>query len=38
MMQGDFTLEMFIKAQSMMKKMGSMGDIMKMMGVVACWA
>lgn len=33
MMQGDFTLEMFIKAQSMMKKMGSMGDIMKMMGV-----
>jgi len=33
MMQGDFTLEMFIKAQSMMKKMGSMGDIMKMMGI-----
>ncbi len=33
MMQGEFTLEMFIKAQGMMKKMGSMGDIMKMMGV-----
>jgi signal recognition particle subunit SRP54 len=33
MMQGDFTLEMFIKAQKMMKKMGSMGDIMKMMGM-----
>ncbi len=33
MMQGDFTLEMFIKAQGMMKKMGSMGDVMKMMGM-----
>ena len=33
MMQGDFTLEMFIKTQSMVKKMGSMGDIMKMMGI-----
>jgi signal recognition particle subunit SRP54 len=33
MMQGEFTLEMFIKTQSMVKKMGSMGDIMKMMGV-----
>jgi signal recognition particle subunit SRP54 len=33
MLQGEFTLEMFIKAQNMMKKMGSMGDIMKMMGV-----
>jgi len=33
MMQGDFTLEMFIKAQKMMRKMGSMGDIMKMMGM-----
>ena len=33
MMQGEFTLEMFIKAQGMMKKMGSMGDLMKMMGM-----
>jgi len=33
MMQGEFTLEMFVGAQKMMKKMGSMGDIMKMMGV-----
>ena len=33
MMAGEFTLEMFIKAQNMMKKMGSMGDIMKMMGM-----
>lgn len=33
MMQGEFTLEMFVNAQKMMKKMGSMGDIMKMMGV-----
>lgn len=33
MMQGEFTLEMFIKTQSMVKKMGSMGDIMKMMGI-----
>ena len=32
-MQGEFTLEMFIKAQKMMKKMGSMGDLMKMMGM-----
>ncbi|HEY9775664.1 MAG TPA: signal recognition particle protein [Planktothrix sp.] len=33
MMQGEFTLETFISAQKMMKKMGPMGDIMKMMGV-----
>jgi len=33
MMSGEFTLEMFVNAQSMMKKMGSFGDIMKMMGV-----
>jgi signal recognition particle subunit SRP54 len=33
MMKGEFTLEMFVNAQKMMKKMGSMGDIMKMMGV-----
>jgi signal recognition particle subunit SRP54 len=33
MMAGEFTLEMFVNAQRMMKKMGSFGDIMKMMGV-----
>jgi signal recognition particle subunit SRP54 len=33
MMAGDFTLEMFISSQRMMKKMGSLGDIMKMMGL-----
>lgn len=33
MLQGEFTLEMFIKSQKMMKKMGNMGDLMKMMGV-----
>lgn len=33
MMQGEFTLEMFINSQRMMKRMGSMGDIMKMMGL-----
>lgn len=33
MMQGDFTLQMFIDMQKMMKKMGPMGDIMKMMGL-----
>lgn len=33
MMGGEFTLEMFISAQRMMKKMGSLGDIMKMMGM-----
>lgn len=33
MMKGDFTLDMFIQMQSMMKKMGNMGDIMKMMGL-----
>jgi signal recognition particle subunit SRP54 len=33
MMQGEFTLEMFINAQKMMKRMGSMGDLMKMMGL-----
>jgi len=33
MMAGEFTLEMFVNAQRMMKKMGSMGDIMKMMGI-----
>lgn len=33
MLQGDFTLEMFIKSQKMMKKMGGMGDMMKMMGL-----
>jgi signal recognition particle subunit SRP54 len=33
MLQGDFTLEMFINAQRMMRKMGPMGQIMKMMGV-----
>lgn len=33
MMRGEFTLEMFIDMQKMMKRMGSIGDIMKMMGV-----
>lgn len=33
MMAGEFTLEMFVNAQRMMKKMGSLGDIMKMMGL-----
>ncbi len=33
MIAGDFTLEMFLQSQKMMKKMGSLGDIMKMMGV-----
>ena len=33
MMGGEFTLEMFLSTQTMMKKMGSMGDIMKMMGI-----
>jgi signal recognition particle subunit SRP54 len=33
MLKGDFTLEMFVDMQKMMKKMGSIGDIMKMMGV-----
>ncbi|HEY9785640.1 MAG TPA: signal recognition particle protein, partial [Candidatus Obscuribacterales bacterium] len=33
MLQGDFTLEMFVSSQKMMKRMGSMGDLMKMMGV-----
>jgi signal recognition particle subunit SRP54 len=33
MMSGEFTLEMFLKSQKMMKQMGSFGDIMKMMGL-----
>lgn len=33
MMAGEFTLEMFISQQKMMKKMGSFGDLMKMMGI-----
>jgi len=33
MLAGEFTLEMFINAQRMMKKMGPIGDIMKMMGM-----
>ncbi len=33
MMQGEFTLEMFLNAQKMMKRMGSLGDLMKMMGL-----
>lgn len=33
MIAGDFTLDMFLQSQKMMKKMGSLGDIMKMMGV-----
>lgn len=33
MLSGQFTLEMFIQAQRMMKKMGPLGDVMKMMGL-----
>jgi len=33
MLQGEFTLDMFLNAQKMLRKMGPMGDIMKMMGV-----
>jgi signal recognition particle subunit SRP54 len=33
MMAGEFTLEMFVNAQKMMQKMGSLKDIMKMMGL-----
>ncbi len=33
MMQGEFSLEMFLNSQKMMKSMGSMGDVMKMMGI-----
>ncbi|MDX2106479.1 MAG: signal recognition particle protein [Candidatus Melainabacteria bacterium] len=33
MMGGDFTLDTFMQMQKMMKKMGPMGDIMKMMGM-----
>jgi signal recognition particle subunit SRP54 len=33
MMSGEFTLDMFVNTQRMMKKMGSFGDVMKMMGV-----
>lgn len=33
MMQGEFTLQMFLDSQRMMKKMGSLGDIMKLLGV-----
>jgi signal recognition particle subunit SRP54 len=33
MLTEDFNLEMFVQMQKMMKKMGPMGDIMKMMGV-----
>jgi signal recognition particle subunit SRP54 len=33
MMSGQFTLEMFLQSQKMMKKMGSLGDVMKMMGL-----
>lgn len=33
MMAGEFSLEMFVNAQRMMKKMGSLGDVMKMMGL-----
>jgi signal recognition particle subunit SRP54 len=33
MMQGEFTLEMFMNSQKMMKKMGGMNDLMKMMGM-----
>lgn len=33
MFAGEFTLEMFLQSQRMMKRMGSLGDIMKMMGV-----
>jgi signal recognition particle subunit SRP54 len=33
MMKGEFTLTMFMDMQKMMKKMGPMGNIMKMMGI-----
>lgn len=33
MLAGEFTLDMFVSSQRMMKKMGSLGDIMKMMGL-----
>lgn len=33
MMQGEFTLEMFLQSQTMLKRMGSLGDLMKMLGV-----
>ncbi|CAN5400237.1 hypothetical protein BH11CYA1_BH11CYA1_04360 [soil metagenome] len=33
MFSNDFSFEQFVNMQSMMKKMGNMGDIMKMMGV-----
>lgn len=33
MLQGEFTLEMFINQVKMMKKIGPMGDVMKMMGL-----
>lgn len=33
MFSKDFTLEMFVNMNRMMKRMGNMGDIMKMMGV-----
>ena len=33
MLTEDFNLEMFVQMQRMMKKMGPMGDIMKMMGI-----
>ena len=33
MFQNDFSFEMFVNMQRMMKKMGPMGDVMKMMGM-----
>lgn len=33
MLQGEFTLEMFVNSLKMMKRMGPMGDLMKMMGL-----
>ncbi len=33
MLTEDFNLEMFVQMQRMMKKMGPMGDVMKMMGI-----
>ncbi len=33
MFAGEFTLEMFLNSQKMMKRMGSLGDLMKMMGI-----
>ncbi len=33
MFSNDFSFEMFVNMQSMMKKMGNMGDVMKMMGI-----